>query len=148
MSVVAGVRSLKAAVRKLEAAAVERQKNCVYCRYHREQWPLPKGRPAKPEEVATRRCEFCRARLTVCLPVEPLLYNYILRGFFRLTCEGLYTNRSDNAMYIWCSNMLAVIHIRLGYRDDGNKPRRGRRNFALEKLKRESSGFRCGDTNG
>jgi hypothetical protein len=140
MSVIAGTKSLMASLRKLEVAAVERQKACAYCRYMRELQPLLKGQRLEPEEVATKRYEFCRAELTVSLFAEWPLHSYIFKNGFLYTCEQLYTDRAVNALSIWGSHMLPVIHIRLGFGDDrngdaGNKPRR---NPALEKLRRES----------
>jgi hypothetical protein len=137
MGVVTGARSLKSAVRKLEAAAAERQKACAYCRYQREVWPVPKGRPAEPEEVVTKRCEFCRAKLTIGLPVELTLHSYIVRENFPHTCERWYTDKSVHAFSIWSSSMMAIFTIQLALSRNGDKPQKPRRNFARENLERE-----------
>jgi hypothetical protein len=132
-----GGQKPEAAVRKLEVAAVERQKACAYCRYKREAWPLPKGRPVKPEEVITKRCEFCRAKLTIGLPVELQLHSYIVRESFPHTCERRYTDKSVHAFSIWSSSMMAIFTIQLALSRNGDKPRKPWRNFARENLERE-----------
>jgi signal transduction histidine kinase len=136
VSVTAGVRSLKSTLRRLEAAAVERQAACAYCRYMREAWPLPKGRRLEPDETVTKRCEFCRAKLTIRLPANLPLHSFIMRESFSHNFELAYTNRAVYAFSIWSSNMTVIADIELA-KGGGNKPPKPRRNHALERLKEE-----------
>jgi hypothetical protein len=85
MSRSTSIRSLRAAVRRLEAAAGKGPRYCAFCRYVQGlSRPDPNGPEPTPEEVLKARCEFCNSEYSLYLSMqgeEP----EVLRLFFPTT---------------------------------------------------------------
>jgi hypothetical protein len=91
------VKSLEAAVRRLEKAAGRGPRYCAFCRYARPASPRPN---TPEEEVLNRKCEFCYSEyaLHLSLPGED---TEVLRMFFSHTLEDRYTDPKAHAITLW-----------------------------------------------
>jgi hypothetical protein len=139
MGELTGARSLRSALRKLEAEAAERQRSCAYCLFRREMWPLPKGRSDESYKAAVMRCEFCLAKLKLGLPAWLLLHSYNMREKFTHTCEHLYTDKAVHAFWVWSSHKMAIFMLQGSSSAGGVKPRKPAPNRRLERIEGESN---------
>jgi hypothetical protein len=99
MSPGTSIRSLRAAVRRLEEAAGKGPRHCAFCRYVQGLSRTdPKG--PKPNEVLTTTCEFCNSEYSLDLSMrgeDP----EVLRMYFSYTLEDRYIDPKAHAITLW-----------------------------------------------
>ena len=99
MSLSANIRSLEAAVKRLEVAAGKGQKNCPRCRYDlRHSWHDPKMPEMREEDLIKTKCEFCRSEYTISLARVPEGDRDIYRAFYSYAPEDFYTDPKAHAL--------------------------------------------------
>lgn len=91
------IRSLAAAVGRLEKAARRGPRYCAFCRYIQAAVPRP-NTPA--EEVLEADCEFCGSRNVVHIRMEGEDLE-VTRMFFSYTLKDRYTNPKAHALTLW-----------------------------------------------
>jgi hypothetical protein len=96
------MRSLEAAVGRLERAAGRGPKYCAFCRYIRAAAP----RPNTPEEEVLRTdCEFCGSRYAIHLRLSNEDLD-VARMYFSFTLEDRFTDPKAHALTLRCTYKL------------------------------------------
>jgi hypothetical protein len=99
MSSKSGIRSLAAAVGRLERAAGRGSKYCAFCRCMRSAAP----RPDAPEEAVLRTdCEFCGSPHAIDLRTSDEELE-VARMYFSFTLEDRFTDPKAHALTLWCT---------------------------------------------
>jgi hypothetical protein len=101
MSRGSSIKSLAAAVRRLEKAAQRGPRHCAYCRSARRVSPGP---DAPEEEVLRRRCEFYHSELAIHLPSQAE-QREVFRMLFTYTLEDTFTDPKAHAFILWWTYM-------------------------------------------
>jgi hypothetical protein len=98
------IKSLEAAVKRLEAAAGKGQRHCAHCRLKlRHSWPNPSLPKPRPEDWATAKCEFCQSVYLINLSGTPEEERELLRLRYSYTLEDKLTDPKAYALELWFS---------------------------------------------
>lgn len=96
------IKSLEAAIKRLEDAAGKGRKHCAYCQFMMS--PLVPGQNQRkpcPEEPVNARCEFCYSRYIINLASFPEDEREAWRLYYSFTMKDQYTNPKAYALQIW-----------------------------------------------